>query len=883
MSSRIPALLLGAALLLTQAAAREIQCASAAARRAAAAEGSALRQYAPRRTVDILHLALDVTPDWHENSIQGTASFRFKSLPTPAEELVLDARDLRVSAVRSSAPIAGHQNTGEEIIITFKEPLQPEVEYTLEIDYKAFPRQGLYFRTAAMGYSPEDEHIYTQGEAIEARHWYPSYDSPGEKFSTQVACTVPEHMVVLSNGRLVSETPAGSGLKKVTWRQEKPHVNYLISLVAGNFKKIEDDYNGLDLAFYTPSSEIQYAENSFRETKEMLAFFENEIGFPYPWHKYYQVCVQDYAWGGMEHTSVTTLNHRTLFPDATENIRSSQGLVAHELAHQWFGDLVTCEDWNHIWLNEGFAVYYTHLYSRHKNGHDDFLYGLYDSASGIVSRSAERDSEPIVRRNFAAPVNLFRDTGYLIYPKGGWILHMLRSQMGEDLFRQAVLNYTEAHAYDSADTHDLIQAVENVSGRSWDRFFDQWVFHPHHPELKATYSWDEKARLARVTIDQVQPLTNGISLFHFPLKLRFKGDFETVDHDVFIDEKSETFHIPLPDAPKIVRIDPEYTLLAKIDFSPPRPLVLAQFEDDSDMIGRLLALKQLAKSQDADTIKQIGARLRNDPFYGIRIEAAQALKEAKTPDALQALLASADQPDARVRQQVVMAIGSYFNPAALEFALKTLEREKNPDIIHHAVLALSHYPSAEAKERLAASLQSESYRNVVADAAVAALKSQADPAAIPLLAQAIETGEGAFTSRGFGEALEAIAYLARDEGDKSAVLELLLPYASHKKETIQLAAFSALATLQDERAIPVLSTFASGAEDDRLTQRAERAIESIRSARKTVAELGDIRSELLSLKRQNEELQESLDELKKEVEALPPAEEKRSRGWFFGR
>ena len=181
-------------------------------------------------------------------------------------------------------------------------------------------------------------------------------------------------MTVLSNGRLVSEEkdPA-TGLVAVHWSQEKPHANYLITLVAGYFKKIEDKHNDVPLAFYTPPSELQEAAGSFRDTKDIMAFFEEEIGVPYPWPKYDQVCVNDFVAGGMENTSCTTLTDNTLFTEATENIRDSEGLVSHEMAHQWFGDLVTCKDWSDIWLNEGFATYYETLYAGHKNGRDSML------------------------------------------------------------------------------------------------------------------------------------------------------------------------------------------------------------------------------------------------------------------------------------------------------------------------------------------------------------------------------------------------------------------------------------------------------------------------------------------------------------------------------
>lgn len=315
------------------------------------------RQYAPDREIDILNLALDVTPDFKRRTVAGQAIVEFKPIAKPFDVLRLDAVDLTIESVTATEKVLDYQVTDKRLIVTFEKPIAPNRQTTVTIQYHAEPSRGLYFRTPEMGYRPGETHLFTQGEAIEARHWYPCFDSPNEKFTSEITCRVPEGMTVLSNGRLVSEIrDPVTGLVAVHWRQEKPHVNYLISLIAGYFKKITGEYKGIPLAFYTPPSEINEATHSFRDTADMMAYFEQEIGVPYSWVKYDQVCVNDFVADGMENTSITTLTDQTLFTAATENIRSSQGLVAHELSHQWFGDLVTCKDWSQLWLNEGFAT-----------------------------------------------------------------------------------------------------------------------------------------------------------------------------------------------------------------------------------------------------------------------------------------------------------------------------------------------------------------------------------------------------------------------------------------------------------------------------------------------------------------------------------------------
>lgn len=826
------------------------------------------RKYAPDRKVDILHLALDVTPDFKQRTLVGKATLTFKPIAKPLDQLTLDAIDLTIESVTSTEKILGYQATDKKVVVTFAAPIRVDQEARMTVAYRAQPTQGLYFRTPEMGYRPEDMHFFTQGEPIEGPHWYPGYDAPNEKFTSEITCRVPEGMVVLSNGRLMSEEKdASTGLVAVRWLQDKPHVNYLVSLLAGYFKKIEDKYKDIPLAFYTPVSQIEHAARSFRDTKDAMAFFEEEIGVPYPWAKYFQVCVNDFVAGGMENTSITTLTDGTLFSDATENIRDSRGLVAHELAHQWFGDLVTCKDWSHTWLNEGFATYYDALNEGHKNGRDAMLYHLYQNARGFIDRSAADDSRPIVSRKYDSPMEQF---GYLAYPKGAWVLHMLRNQLGEELYRRCIKTYLERHLFQNVVTEDLNAVIEELSGRSFDQFFDQWVYHAHHPELNVNYSWDDKTRLAKVSISQTQKLSDDIVLFNFPLNLSFKSKTETVMRQIVVKEKEEDFYFPLADAPEIVRLDPDYGLLAKINFPVPPPMLFAQLADTNGLMGRIFAIEQIAKLKSHDAVDTLKQALNTDPFFGVRVEAADALRSIHSDEALTALLASTSQPDARVRDRVVVAIANFYGETVYESARKTFAQERNPAILAHAIGALGGYAKAEVRELLLLNLNSTSYRNELATAAIAAMRVQDDPAYAVPLQDALRRREAEFMTGGFSRGLEALAYLARKEEKKDDVREFLVGYVNHKKRGVQLAAISALGTLGDPKAIGVLESFTTAVKDSPERTAAEKSLTDLRAARKPVDDFKNLRTEVLELQKHDRELHKELDDLKKKLEAVKP-------------
>ena len=826
--------------------------------------GGADRQYAPDRQVDVQHITIDVTPDFEARTIAGTTTIRFAPILEPLEDLRLDAMELDVSAVTSSATLADYSVTDEEITVTFDPPVPPGRETTVTIVYEAEPRLGLYFRTPAQGYKPEDTHLFTQGEAHQSPYWYPTYDYPNERLTSEVICRVPPEMTVLSNGRRISEqVDRASGLKAVRWLQDKPHVNYLIALVAGKLKKIDGQHRDIPLAFYTPASQIEYAENSFKETADMIAFFESDIGVAYPWDKYYQAAVQDFVAGGMENTSLTILTDRTLHTHASGRTRSSRGLVAHELVHQWFGDYVTCKDWSQLWLNEGFATYYQKLYDEYKDGRDALLCQMYDTARTVLrSRPVH---EPMVHRTYE---NAGHQFDYRNYQKGAWVVHMLRSELGEATYRQCIKTYLQRHALGTVVTEDLRVVIEELTGRPFDRFFDQWVYHGGHPELKVSYTWSGKDNLAKVSVKQTQKTDANVLLFQFGTKVRFWMAGEPVDRRIDVDGAQHDFYFALPSEPDIVRFDPEYELLAKVDFDKPKAMLYAQLANEKDVIGRLLAIDALSEKEDKQTIERLKDVLNGDPAYQVREKASDALGEIHTDEAFDALATSLEQPDERVRLEVVRDIGGFYRPESLETAREVLKREKNPEIVAEALRSLGRYHSKQTRQTLVRYLNSQSYRNSLADAAIGAIRTLRDPWFAEPLEKVLRHRQRDLTARGFAGGLDALAQISRDEEDRTPVREFLTGYVNHANRRIQAGAIRALGTLGDPKAIAVLETFAGEDARDRVQRAARGALEVIRENEPLVPEeVGQLRESVAELQKENAKLKEQIEEIKKKLDA----------------
>lgn len=827
--------------------------------------------YAPDRQVDVTHIKLDVTPNFQAKTVKGTASITATVLATPVEVLRLDAAHLAVSEVRcSSHPVRDFSCSDTDLQIVFAAPVAPGDALTLDIDYEAEPTQGLYFRTADMGYPEGDTHLWTQGEAHEARHWFPCFDYPNERSSTEIICHVPEAMTVLSNGQKLGETGEADGMKAVHWLQKQPHVSYLICLVAGHFAKLEKQHRGIPLGFYAQPSVAEHAANSFADTPAIMAFLEEEIGVPFPWPKYDQVTILDFTAGGMENTTLTTLTNNTVFAAETENLHTSRRLDAHEMAHQWFGDLVTCKDWSHLWLNEGFATYYTHLYEGHSQGHDALLYGLYKDAHGSVLTRND-DKRPIVFNEYTNPMQQF---DFRSYPKGGWVLHMLRSQLGEPLYRACIKAYLEKHAYTSVVSDDLRQVLEEHSGRSFDRFFDQWVYSPGAPELKIDYAWDAKHRLAKVSIAQTQKTDNGTRIFELPAVLRFVVGDVTIDHAITIHEQQEDFYVSLPGEPDVVRFDPHFTLLAKVAFKKSDAMLKAQLGQREDMLGRLLAVEALADRKTNESAELLHTTLTTDTFFGVRIAAAESLAKHDSDESLEMLAASwQEQADARVRKAVVEAVSKRYHPTARRVVDDVLAKERNPDIVAVATGALARFSDQQAAAMLLEQLNVSGFRYGQAVAAIKAIESRRDPSLVAELMRVLRLRGSAFTTQGLAQGLRSLGELAAASDESAEVRTYLMEWLNDPRSGVQVAALQGLGALGDPQSRAAVEAFHADA-DSRVASAAKDASKKLSEIHtpKAPEEVVALRQEVTDLKADNKKLSEKLDAIQKQLESLVPKE-----------
>ncbi len=633
--------------------------------------------YPPDKVVNIDHIKLEIGFDLKAKKVLATAHITATPINDGLKSIDLDAIELEIKSVSlSTGKALKWRTTDGKLHIDFPRPLKSGASFTTVIKYEASPQKGLYFTGPDKGYPDKPVQIWTQGEDMDNRYWLPCYDYPNSRQSTEMLITVPSAWWAVSNGRLAKVTEnKAKGTKVYHWVQDKPHSTYLMTLCAGEFSRVEmAKVGGVPVEFYVAPGLEEDGHRAFDNTPEMVRVFSRLLGVQYPWAKYAQVAVQDFIFGGMENTSSTTQTDLTLHDKRAHLDFSSDPLVSHELAHQWFGDLLTCRDWSHAWLNEGFATFFEAIWRENHLGLDEYKYDIYNIAREYFAEDSERYRRPIVSNVYHAPSDIFDRH---LYEKGGVVLHMLRGVLGDDLFWKAMRLYTSKHQNSNVITADLQRSVEEATGKNVDWFFDQWVFKGGHPSFNVAYDWDEESKTAKLTVKQTQkpdPLT---PVFRMPVSVAFltPNGRQTFRSD--ISELEHTFHFNLPDRPKAVQFDPGYQVLRTLEFNKPKDMLEHQVKHDEDIIGRIEAAEGLGKLATPEAVAVLKDVVMNDKFWGVQAEAATALGKIKSEAALLALIECTKVAHPKARRAVARALGEFKDDKAADALMSLLKSDKS--------------------------------------------------------------------------------------------------------------------------------------------------------------------------------------------------------------
>ncbi|NJL45464.1 MAG: M1 family metallopeptidase, partial [Leptolyngbyaceae cyanobacterium SM2_3_12] len=433
--------------------------------------------YNPDRPGQVEHIALDLTLDLDHKICAGTCKIRLNPVRSGLKTLTLDAVSQQIDAVKVGSAKQEFDYNGEQLVVRLKQPTVVGQPLTLAIAYRLEqPQRGIYFIGPDPYYPDRPVQVWTQGEDEDSRFWFPCFDYPGQLSTSEIWVRVPGAYQVVSNGELVDTRVEGED-KIYHWHQKQVHPTYLMALAVGEFDVIQDQWEDIPVTYYVEKGRKAQGQITMGKTPQMIGFFSEKYGYKYAYPKYAQVCAADFIFGGMENTSVTILTDRCLLDErAALDNRNSESLVAHELAHQWFGDLLVINHWSHAWVKEGMATYSEVMWTEREYGPDEAAYYRLGEARSYLSEDKSRYRRPMVTHIYREAIELYDRH---IYEKGACVYHMIRTELGDDLFWQAIHTFVQSHAHQTVETIDLLRAIDKATGRNLRPLFDQYVFRVH--------------------------------------------------------------------------------------------------------------------------------------------------------------------------------------------------------------------------------------------------------------------------------------------------------------------------------------------------------------------------------------------------------------------
>ena len=555
----------------------------------------------PARTYDVLNYTIRTRFDVPNKAVIGDETVTLKPLLANFTTLNLDAGAMQIESVALDDVNTALQWTQppEKLSIKLDRAYQPSETISVRIKYRATPERGLYFVPASGGNffsAARPAQIWSQGEPEDNHFWFPCYDFPDDKVTSEQYITTSANEIAISNGELLETINNLDGTRTFHWKMEQLHNSYLISMVVGDYVKLSDTFKNIPIEYYTYRGTETVAQRAFEKTPQMMEWFSKVLNYDYPYSKYAQTVAASFIFGGMENITATTQSDIEILKNTGEQVSAStENLVSHELAHSWFGNLVTCKDWSHAWLNEGFATFMEASFREREGGRDAYLAEMESNASTYFSEDTYRYRRPIVYNRYREPIDLFDMT---LYKKGALIVHMLRETVGDEMFWKALNRYLVDNQYRSVVTADLQRAFEQTTGQQLDWFFNQWVYRAGYPELRVRSSYNPATRRLTLAVAQTQmPDATTPEVFRLPVEIELATAHGSRTERIEITQRAQRFTFQLDGKPLMIRFDKGEKILKKLDFPRSRAMLAYQMQHSADLIGRREAAAALAQME----------------------------------------------------------------------------------------------------------------------------------------------------------------------------------------------------------------------------------------------------------------------------------------------
>jgi aminopeptidase N len=756
--------------------------------------------YARSRDYDLQHSRIALRFDLEQKKVIGDITHSLTILRDSTAKIVFDSAGLTIQSVTVNKSAAKFESKDDKLIIPLNTAAHAGEKFDVNIRYEAKPTKGLYFILPDKDYPDRPKQIWSQGESEDTRYYLPTYDYPNDRLTTETILTVPANWITVANGKLINVADAANGMKAWTWKESVPSSTYLITVVAGEFQEVKDTWRGIPVTYYAPKGRGDRLSVNYARTPQMIELFSTKLGVNYPWEKYAQSMVDDFVAGGMENSSATTntsqsLQHPKLAP---EFLTGQDDLISHELGHQWFGDLVTCKDWGDIWLNEGFATFMETVWSESHFGKDQADYERWQAAHQWFAE-ANLYNKPIVRHDF-------NDSGEFdgnAYTKGGWVLYMLRHQLGEDAFYRGLKHYLEVNRGKNVVTADLAKALEESTHTNVDQFFSQWLYGAGAPKFDLSYKYDDAKHEVALTVKQTQKVEGRVGLFRIPTEVEITTTSGPKLFPITISNEKDTaiFSFPADSAPLMVLFDKGGHVLKSAEFHKEKKEWLYQLKNATELADRADAITALGKLKgDDEVVAALGSSLLNDKAWGIRANAADALGQLGGANASKQLLDALNTAkEPWVRNRIVSALANFKDDPAIVAKLNSIAGDDSSYRARAAALqALGRLKAPGALATLDAAVAADSPDGFLRNAALRSMGPLGDDKAVPRLREWSAPGKP-IDSRN-----AAIASLARLQKNNKDITNQIAAYLSEPHFPIRMASIFALGARGDASAVPAL-------------------------------------------------------------------------------
>ena len=778
---------------------------------------------APDRDFDVIHYTLHLSFDASAKTVFGREIIVVSPFQSGLDSVVLDAAKMDIKSVQlSSRKKLSFQKFPEKLAIYLDKKYASTDTISISIVYQVTdPERGLYFVHQNQGTDKEHFEIYTQGEEEENHYWFPCWDFPNDRATSEVYVTTKIPNIAISNGRLLGVTAnKKDSTRTFHWKMDIPHTSYLTSIIVGNYIKVEDYYKKIPVQYYVHPDQEQYARATFGKTPQIIDFFSRKTGIEYPYSKYAQTVVDNFMYGGMENITATTLTSSTV-RDARSNIDgTAEGLIAHELAHQWWGDLLTCRDWANSWLNEGFASYFDPLWTEYSRGRDAFDYEMQRAGQIYMNEDSIRYRRTLVWYKYKNPMSLFDRHAY---QKGAWILHMLRYVLGDELFWKGINYYGVSNAKKLVEAPDLKKAFEEATGKNLFWFFDEWVASAGYPKYHVEKSWVDSLQSVALHITQKQVGEKLTTVFRMPVRIEIFSGTKSRVAQFNIFTADTTIYLKCESKPDLVLFDPGNHILKGIEFKKNKNELLFQLARAGHAVDRLAALSQLSKyyQEDSEVQKAIAKKIVSDSFWAVRRQAVRFLAEVHPEWALATMKKAVNDPNSRVRAAAISGFTEYKDSSLIPVLQSKIESDSSYTVISAALQTISKFDSAKAVPLLKQALQIDSFNEKIRMAAINAL------ARIKLTGLAEEILPYGDAQYPLGLRSAVVRALGKLAPKNPKVLDYLISNLSDTNRWIKIQTCSALKKIGDPMAIEPLKKAIENEQNLRLKKTMERTLKRL--------------------------------------------------------